>query len=169
MKTGWFAALLCLAVAAASPARAGTRVGESPALSVKTLNGGNFDLAQQRGKVVLVHFWATWCTPCITEMPALLAFYQRYRARGVEIVALSEDRTRDIDEVHHMMHHMNMDYPVAMAHQAQSNGFGDPSALPVTFVVDGQGRVRAEMRPDTLPVTEENLAKLVDPLLAAPN
>ncbi|HYA59131.1 MAG TPA: hypothetical protein VED85_02110, partial [Burkholderiaceae bacterium] len=92
-----------------------------------------------------------------------------YRARGVELIALSEDRTRDLDEVHRMVHHMNVDYLVAMAHKASRNSFGDPSALPVTYVIDTNGVVRAEMRPDTLPVTEENLARIVDPLLAPPS
>ena len=140
----------------------------TPMLTAATLDGKSFDLAALRGHVVLVHFWATWCTPCIKEMPALEAFYERYRARGVEVIAMSEDRTRDLDEVHHMMHHMNMQYPVAMAHKAVHNSFGDPAALPVTYVIDAKGAVRAEMRPDTQPVTEENLMRIVDPLLSAP-
>lgn len=139
----------------------------TPVLTAVTLEGKNFDLTTLRGHVVLVHFWATWCTPCIKEMPALEAFYERYRARGVEVIAMSEDRTRDLDEVHRMMHHMNMQYPVAMAHKAVHNSFGDPAALPVTYVIDAKGAVRAEMRPDTQPVTEENLARIVDPLLSA--
>ncbi len=140
----------------------------APALSVATLDGKDFDLAALHGHIVLVNFWATWCPPCIKEMPALEAFYERYHARGVEVIAMSEDRTRDIDQVHEMMHHMNMSYPVAMAHKASRNSFGEQSALPVTFVVDAKGVLRAEMRPDTQPLTEESLVKTVEPLLAAP-
>ncbi|SPE32039.1 putative thioredoxin related protein [Burkholderiales bacterium] len=168
MKHRLLTALLSLACASllAAPVLAATPA--SPALAVKTLAGEDFDLAKLQGHVVLIHFWATWCPPCIKEMPALEAFYERYRARGVEVIAMSEDRTRDIDAVHHMVHHMSMSYPVAMAHQASANSFGDPSALPVTFVVDAKGVVRAEMRPDTQPVTEENLIRIVDPLLTTP-
>lgn len=137
-------------------------------IHVTTIGGADFDLARLRGHVVVIHFWATWCPPCIKEMPALGAFYERYRARGVEVLALSEDRTRDIDQVQHMVHHMNAGYPVAMAHNASANSFGDPAALPVTYVLDAHGAVRAEMRPDTQPVTEESLARIVDPLLATP-
>lgn len=156
----------CVGGVPAAPALA--TMPDKPALAVTTLAGEEFDLAAHRGHVVLVHFWATWCVPCIREMPALEVFYGHYRARGVEVIALSQDRTRDIDAVHQMMHHMKMTYPVAMAHNASRNGFGDQSALPVTFVVDAKGVVRAELRPDTQPVTEENLARIVDPLLLAP-
>jgi cytochrome c biogenesis protein CcmG/thiol:disulfide interchange protein DsbE len=135
-------------------------------LQVQTLDGPVFDLAALRGHVVIVHFWATWCPPCIQEMPALETFYEKYRDRGVAVLALSEDRTRDQGEVEHMRHHMTMTYPVAMAHKALRNDFGDPAALPVTYILDAAGAIRAEMRPDALPVTEENLRRLVDPLLA---
>jgi thiol-disulfide isomerase/thioredoxin len=154
------AVLIAPALLASAPAQTQIRVA--------TLDGGDFDLSRLRGHVVVIHFWATWCPPCIKEMPALGAFYERYRARGVEVLALSEDRTRDLAEVQHMVHHMNAVYPVAMAHQASANSFGDPAALPVTYVLDAQGAVRAQMRPDTQPVTEESLARIVDPLLAAP-
>ena len=131
------------------------------------MSGADIDLAKLRGQVVLVHFWATWCGPCIQEMPALETFYEKYKSKGLEIVALSEDRTRDIDDVHHMVHHMNMNYPVAMAHTAKRNSFGDQASLPVTYVLDATGTVRAEMRPDKLPVTVENLEKVVSPLMPA--
>ncbi len=151
------AGLLAASVRAEAP--------QVPALTVKTLAGADFDLAGLRGQVVLIHFWATWCPPCIKEMPALGSFYDKYHARGVEVIALSEDRTRDLAEVQHMVHHMDANYPVAMAHKASTNSLGDPSALPVTYVLDTHGVVRAEMRPDTVPVTEENLARIVEPLL----
>src|ERR1700688_1327620 len=119
----------------ASRPAAADRPASAPALSVKTLAGDEFDLSAQRGHVVVVHFWATWCPPCIKEMPELETFYEQYQARGVQVIALSQDRARDLDEVHHMVHHMNMKYPVAMAHGAQRNGFGEQNALPVTYVI----------------------------------
>jgi len=160
------AALLALALLAlAAPLGA----AEAPSvLTLTTLAGEDFDLGHQRGHVVLVHFWATWCPPCIEEMPALQTFYERYRKRGVDVIAVSQDRTRDLDEVHHMMHHMQMSYPVAMAHTASRNSFGEQAALPVTYVIDTEGKLRAELRPKTQPLTVEALTRIVEPLLPPP-
>jgi thiol-disulfide isomerase/thioredoxin len=138
---------------------------DKPSLSLTTLAGEDFDLGHQRGHVVLVHFWASWCPPCIEEMPELQSFFEHYRERGVEVIAVSQDRTRDIGDVHKMMHQMKMSYPVALAHTASRNSFGEQGTLPVTFIIDQQGVVRGELRPKTQPVTEAALAKIVDPLL----
>jgi len=55
----------------------------APSLSLRQLDGQTFDLAKFRGKVVLIHYWATWCAPCKKEMPILDAFYRRYHERGL--------------------------------------------------------------------------------------
>ncbi len=54
----------------------------APALVAQELSGQTFDLAAQRGKVVVINFWATWCPPCRKEMPALDAFYRKYHSQG---------------------------------------------------------------------------------------
>jgi cytochrome c biogenesis protein CcmG, thiol:disulfide interchange protein DsbE len=156
------ASILLLAGLLPAASRAAGR--QDPALVVPTLHGDVFDLAALRGKVVLVHFWATWCPPCRQEMPALDAFYRRYHDQGVELIGVSADRKRDAGEVRKMA--AAMSYPVAMASAATKNGFGEQEALPVTYVIDRGGVVRAEMRPKTMPVTEASLTATVLPLLA---
>lgn len=145
-------------------ALAAPAVGQAaPPLAVAELDGQNFDLGALRGKVVVVNYWATWCPPCREEMPALDAFFRRYHARGVEMIGLSADRPRDRDEVHKMM--QRFAYPAAMMKDAKPNGFGAPESLPVTYVIDGAGVVRAKFRPDETVVTEQSLADLVETLL----
>ncbi len=156
---------LSLALAFAGTPAAGAVPAQAPALSVATLSGAPFQLADQRGHVVLVHFWATWCAPCREEMPVLDAFYRRYRARGVQVIGISVDRGRDIGEVRKVM--LSFSFPAAMLRDATRNDFGAQNALPVTFVIDAEGIVRGELRPETLPLTDANLSRLVDPLLAA--
>ena len=147
-----------------SRALADSTLGQpAPALVIQELNGNMFDLAGQRGKVVIVNFWATWCPPCRKEMPALDAFYRRYKAEGLEMIGLSADRPHDRSDVVKVM--QSFSYPAAMLDDAKSDGFGDPSELPVTYVVDAQGLIRAKFTPDETELTEQRLAASVLPLL----
>jgi cytochrome c biogenesis protein CcmG, thiol:disulfide interchange protein DsbE len=155
-----------IVLAGAPSVHADSALGQpAPALIIEELNGNTFNLAAQRGKVTIVNFWATWCPPCRKEMPALDAFYRRYHSQGLEMIGLSDDRPHDRSEVAKVM--QSYSYPAAMLGDAKSDGFNDPSALPVTYVVDRSGIVRAKFTPDDKPLTEEALAKAVLPLLAA--
>ncbi|HVB81028.1 MAG TPA: redoxin domain-containing protein [Candidatus Binataceae bacterium] len=163
----WFVTLAmgaAILAYAAGPAFALATVGQpAPALVVPELNGQAFDLAKLRGKVVIVSFWATWCPPCRKEMPALNAFYRQYHDRGLDVIGLSADRPRDRSDAIKVM--QSFSYPAAMLHDAKANGFGEPSELPTTYVVDAQGIVRAKLTPNEKPVTEQALAAVVLPLL----
>ncbi len=135
----------------------------APPLIVAELDGRAFDLGASRGHVVIVNFWATWCVPCRTEMPALDAFYRRYHDRGVDMIGLSADRPRDRGDVVKMM--QTLAFPAAMLRDATANGFGSPETLPETFVIDPSGVVRAKFRPGETAVTEQSLAAAIVPLL----
>ncbi len=153
---------------AASAALAAPAVGEAaPALAAETLDGRAFDLAALRGKVVIVNFWATWCPPCREEMPALDAFYRRYRDKGLELIGLSADSAHDAEEVRQVMRAYA--YPAAMLGKARANGFGAPRILPVSYVVDANGVLRAILRPDKIAITEDSLARTLLPLLEPTN
>jgi len=154
------ATILCLAALAFASASVGDA---APALVVSELDGQAFDLGALRGKVVIVNFWATWCPPCRAEMPALNAFYQRNHSRGLEMIGVSADRSRHRSDVIKVA--QSITYPVAMLDDANTNGFGAPAELPVTYVIDGEGLLRAKFTPDSEVVTEENLNQVVLPLL----
>ncbi len=156
--------LLLTLLSTGCPASASADVGQfAPALVVDEIGGSKFDLAALRGKVVVINFWATWCPPCRKEMPALDAFYRQYHAKGVEMIGLSTDRPHDREDVESAAKSLN--YPVAMLEDAKDNGFGDPTAIPETFVVDATGVVRAKFEADDNGVTEQSLAAAVQPLL----
>lgn len=156
------AALLTVApVVLAAPPTVGQ---PAPALIVPQLDGHEFDLAKLRGKVVLVNVWATWCSPCRVEMPALNAFYLRYHSRGLDLLGLSIDEAPDGARVRQVMRQFS--YPGALANAARVNGFGDPIAVPVTYVIDAQGVIRAQLQAEgPSGVSKEALAQAVLPLL----
>jgi thiol-disulfide isomerase/thioredoxin len=156
-------ALPAARAAANGPVQVG---GRAPALVVPMLDGRMFDLASERGKVVIVNFWATWCSPCRAEMPRLDAFYKRYHARGVELLGLSVDDAGDRAAVADIMRHFS--YPAALAAGAKVNDFGEPPAVPMTWIIDAHGVVRTRLVAGSA-VTEQALEQAVTPLLATGN
>ena len=148
-----------MAVIAADPATVGR---PAPALVVSQLNGRVFDLAALRGKVVIVNFWASWCSPCRAEMPRLDAFYRHYHARGLTLLGLSVDDAADLAAVVRIM--KGFSYPAALASNAKVDGFGAPLAVPTTWIIDAGGVVRARLMSGTA-VTEASLEQAVLPLL----
>jgi peroxiredoxin len=143
------------------------QVGQTaPALRLPDLNGHRFDLASLRGKVVIVNFWATWCSPCRAEMPVLDAFYQSHHAQGLELLGLSIDDPDDRTEVERVMQHFS--FPAGLMSQSQENGFGTPVAVPFTYVIDSAGVIRGRIPPGANGITPKLLAQVVTPLLAHP-
>ena len=163
----WFitlAAGAAIAVCVAGSSFAKATIGQpAPALVVQQLDGQTFDLATLHGRIVIVNFWATWCPPCREEMPALNTFYQNYRDKGLVMIGVSADRPHDRSDVAKVM--QSFSYPAAMLRDAAANGFGSPTTLPTTFIVDRDGIVRARLTPDETKVTEASLAAAVLPLL----
>ena len=157
----WAAAatLLWFGVAAA-PALAVPQIGEAAApLVVTALDGTTFDLAKLRGKVVLVNYWATWCAPCRKEMPKLDAFYRHYHDRGLEIIGISIDFPRDYEKMRKAAR--SVAYPTAAAKDISNDGFGKPGGVPITWIIDADGKVRDRM----IDVRDELLNGIVVPLL----
>jgi peroxiredoxin len=131
----------------------------APPLAITATDGRAFDLDSMRGKVVLVLFWATWCGPCLAEMPAVEKYYRRHKAEGFDVIALSTDRPENRDKVAKEL--SRLPFPGALLSDATRNGFGKPEAVPVSYVVDANGTVR-----DTfIAIDERLLNKAVSPLL----
>ena len=152
--------LACSWLAAAGPCYAAPEIGRTaPALVVTALDGQTFDLAQLKGKVVLVNYWATWCAPCRKEMPKLDAFYRRYHDRGLEIVGISIDFDRDLEKARRVAR--TVSYPTALAKAIHDDGFGLPKGVPITWIIDGNGKVRDRL----IDVRDELLDGIVVPLL----
>ncbi len=104
------------------------------------LGGDRMRLADQRGKVLLVDFWATWCRPCQASTPILVRLANRYRARGLVVMGVNVDEGAP-DMVGPFMRHFGVTYPV-LYDDGQVQSAYAIRALPTAVLIDRQGRIR---------------------------
>jgi thiol-disulfide isomerase/thioredoxin len=104
--------------------------------------GGELVMANLRGKPLLLNFWATWCPPCVKEMPMLDAFYQVHRARGWQVVGLAVDSPTPVRE---FLKRVPVSFPIGLAGMEGSElsrAMGNPNgSLPYTVVLNAKGDV----------------------------
>lgn len=136
----------------------------APDFQLTTLDGAAVSRDALRGKVVLVNFWATWCPPCRVEMPGFQDVYDRRKAAGFTVLGVSTDAAGS-QHVRRFLWEHEITYPVAMASGGIVRAFGGASALPTSFLLDRQGRVRHTV---TGIFTEVALEQAVSRLLAEP-
>jgi peroxiredoxin len=121
------------------------------------LDGKAHSLSQYRGKVVLVNFWATWCKPCTTEMPAMQASFDKLRDKGFVVLAINE--LEDDAKVREHIKQYGHTFPVLMDRDNKvANQFG-VFGLPVSVFIDQQGRVQEYIKGGLL--TEQMINDLV--------
>ncbi|MBS0381839.1 MAG: TlpA family protein disulfide reductase [Proteobacteria bacterium] len=130
--------------------------GARPALVIQTLDGKTFDLAQQRGKWVIVNFWATWCSPCIAEMPAISKFVTTHK--DVVAIGLAWDRSPRADIVKFAQKHP-VAYPLATVDMDHPPiGIEAPEVLPTTYLIAPDGQLADRF---IAPVDEKLLARAI--------
>jgi peroxiredoxin len=107
----------------------------TPALRLPRLDGGVTALTEHRDKLVIVNFWATWCQPCLTEMPTLEALWQQYRARGLMVLGVSVDRGAPRPVLDPYVSRVGLSFPVLLDADLKASQAWRVTGLPATFVV----------------------------------
>ena len=162
-------ALLAAALAGCSrgepPAAPEVKVGApAPDFALKTLDGTEVRLSDLRGKVVFVNLWATWCPPCRKELPTMVRFYREYRDRGVEILAVSEDR--DPRAVRKAVGRYGITFPVLLDENKRVYNLYRATGVPETHLIDRQGIIRHTVI-GPFDWTAPEVARAVEALLGA--
>ncbi|MCZ7557464.1 MAG: TlpA family protein disulfide reductase [Bacteroidia bacterium] len=132
---------LTLAVLLFAAASLHAQVGEqAPAFSLKNAEGKDVSLADFKGKIIVLNFWATWCPPCRAEIPDFIRVYKNYKAKGVEIVGISLDH-KGWDVVRPFLKSNNINYPVLLGDQKIAQSYGNIRSIPTTFIIDRKGKI----------------------------
>jgi len=139
-----------------------SEIKADPTLIITTLDGKNFDLKEKRGKVVIVNFWAKWCVDCRKEMLILDEIYREYKSKNLEIIGINIDRKRAREKV--LEASSSLSYPNAMFIDAKETSFEEPNAIPVSYVIDKDGKLFTKIGADDK-VAKEDFEKVVKPLL----
>lgn len=130
---------------------------ELPELRVATLDGPAFDLSEQRGKWVVINYWATWCSPCLKEMPDLRAFAEA--RNDVALIGLAYE---DISaaEMRAFLADHPAGYPISIVDVFEPPAsFPAPRGLPMTWLIDPQGRVAKQFLG---PITGRDLTQVIE-------
>ena len=131
----------CASQSENEPAR--VEIGQpAPAYAATSLSGDSVSLAAQKGKVVLLNVWATWCHPCREEIPELQQLHQRYQSRGLELIGVSVDAAGNDAGIQAFAKEFRMTYPIWRDPDERISTQFLILGVPATFVVDRQGVLR---------------------------
>lgn len=154
----------CLLIFAACPIFAASPLlhKPAPAFSRSDFQHRKVDLRSYKGKVVLLDFWATWCAPCLVEIPHFTAWQKQYGPRGLQVVGVSMDD--DPAAALKVYEKLKINYPVVMGDEKLGNSYGGVLGLPVAFLIDRMGVIQAQFQGETdLKIVEKQIIKLLGP------
>ena len=133
---------LCLAAQRSLPAQEAPAHGHpvAPAWKLADLDGKPVSLADFKGKVVILDFWATWCAPCRDEIPGFVELQKKFGDKGLVVVGVSLDE-EGAAFVQKFVKEHGVTYPVVLGNQQVAAAYDGIDALPTTFIIDREGKV----------------------------
>lgn len=114
---------------------------KAPQFKLPDINGNQVSLSDFDGKVVILDFWATWCPPCVKEVPHFVELYDEYKEQGFEMVGISLD-AGGANDVKPFVEKMNVNYTMLIGNQDVTKEYGGIGGIPTTFVIDKAGQIR---------------------------
>jgi peroxiredoxin len=133
--------ILALTTLVASLAYAATLSGPAPSFTLQSLDGEPMSLASQKGNVVMINFWATWCVPCRQEMPHLQALYEKYRGLGFELLAVNVEKD-NADGARKWLAETPVTFPVLVDPNNEVTKLYKVQTMPTTVLIGRDGTMR---------------------------
>jgi thiol-disulfide isomerase/thioredoxin len=113
-----------------------------PTYATLSLDGDSVSLSKERGKVVLLNIWATWCHPCRTEIPELRALHAQYGGKGLDVVGVSIDAEGTDESIRGFMRDYEITYPIWRDADERVSSLFKPMGVPATYLIDKLGVLR---------------------------
>ncbi len=113
----------------------------APSFTLQDLNSKQVSLSDFKGKVVILDFWATWCPPCVKEIPHFVELYEQYKDQEFTIVGISLDR-QGVSVVKPFVQKYQVNYPILMTDSQVDKAYGGIASIPTTFIIDSAGNIR---------------------------
>ena len=117
----------------------------APEFTLPALDGVESELADYRGNVVLLNFWATWCMPCLREMPGMEKLSQRFRGSDFVVLGISNDQPSHKKRVATFLRRLNLTFPVLLDSDSDVSERYEVAGIPVSFLLDREGAVIAHI------------------------
>jgi thiol-disulfide isomerase/thioredoxin len=159
------AACALVLLVACGPAPKAAQTKAAPPFDLQSLDGSRATLDTLKGKVVVVDFWATWCGPCIKEIPEYAEFYRKNQPRGIEVVGIVMD-SGSPQEINDFVREYRIPYRQLVGDDKTGEAWGVNQGYPTTFVIDGRGVIRTKVL-GSPPNKFEKLQEVVDAALAS--
>jgi thiol-disulfide isomerase/thioredoxin len=140
-----------------------TPIGAAPEFDLADVASGSLKSEDLKGKVVIADVWATWCVPCIKEIPSFNEIHENYDGKGVQMVAITVE-SGPIDEVKPKVEEFKMKYPVVMGTEEVVAGFGGIIGFPTTFLIGKDWKIYKRylgMTPNKKQLIEKDIAALL--------
>jgi thiol-disulfide isomerase/thioredoxin len=162
----WFHAIGIAGVFAAAPLLAQVPGDTAPAFTLKTLDGSPASLADYAGHPVLINFWASWCKPCRSEMPLIIAAYQAHQQVGLAVLAIDlTDQEGSRKDIRKFQTEFQMPFPVLLDEKGKARKLYALRGVPTSVFVGADGVVR---RVNPGPISEVTLQQHLSEILPAP-